>query len=565
MGWLNGYRMRLVLIGLVAGIVFGIGQARADFTFGEPTNLGPTVNTEYYEDNPCISVDGLELYFNSNRPNGHGRADLYVLKRATTSDPWQAPINLGATVNSSETDAGPCISTDELSLFFTSNRPGGSGGMDIWVTTRTTKSDHWGPPVNLGTTVNGPDWDHFPSISTDGLELFFTSGPGSTGNMDLWVTRRATTGDEWSNPVNLGAGVNSSVWDFDPSISPSGLELFFRSDRSPGGYLSGDIYVVRRQSVSDPWGPPLYVGPADNRPVAQRGEGSCGLAFSPDGSTLYFSPDDRPGGFGRYDLWQAPVIAIVDFNGDGIVDSADMCVMIDHWGTDNSLCDIGPMPWGDGIVDVEDLKVLAKHLFDDCNALAHWKLDEKEGKIAHDYVGGYNATLHGESLWQPTGGQVVGALELDGIDDYISTDFILNPYWGAFSVFAWIKGGGPGQVIITQLTGTGNIWLGIDAQNGALMTELQPPSTGWVTTNKPLVSESIITDEQWHHVGFVWDGSYRILYVDSIEVAKDTTAQNPLKPSDGGLYIGTGKGMESGSFFSGLIDDVRIYNRVVSP
>ena len=59
------------------------------------------------------------------------------------------------------------------------------------------------------------------------------------------------------------------------------------------------------------------------------------------------------------------VIPIVDFNGDGIVDAADMCMMVDYWGTDTPLCDIGPMPWGDGIVDVQDLIVLAEHLFDE--------------------------------------------------------------------------------------------------------------------------------------------------------------------------------------------------------
>ncbi|MHC4538016.1 MAG: hypothetical protein ACYS6K_29155 [Planctomycetota bacterium] len=62
-------------------------------------------------------------------------------------------------------------------------------------------------------------------------------------------------------------------------------------------------------------------------------------------------------------MWQAPIIPAVDFNGDGIVDAADMCIMIEHWLTDYPLCDIGPMPWGDGIVDVEDLKVFAEHLF----------------------------------------------------------------------------------------------------------------------------------------------------------------------------------------------------------
>jgi len=92
---------------------------------------------------------------------------------------------------------------------------------------------------------------------------------------------------------------------------------------------------------------------------------SLDRAPSADGSTLYFS-SDRPGGHEGVDgLWQAPIIPIVDLNADGIVDSADMVIMIDNWVTDESLCDIGPMPWGDGVVDVEDLIVLAEHLFEE--------------------------------------------------------------------------------------------------------------------------------------------------------------------------------------------------------
>jgi hypothetical protein len=80
---------------------------------------------------------------------------------------------------------------------------------------------------------------------------------------------------------------------------------------------------------------------------------------------LYFC-SERPGGLGGPygDIYQAPIIPIVDFNGDCIVDAEDMCIMVDHWGEDYSLCDIGPMPWGDGVVDVEDLVVLAEHLFE---------------------------------------------------------------------------------------------------------------------------------------------------------------------------------------------------------
>jgi len=253
-----------------------------------------------------------------------------------------------------------------------------------------------------------------------------------------------------------------------------------------------------------------------------------------------------------------------DFNGDGIVDSVDMCMMVDYWGTDEKAYDIAPPPFGDGIVDVQDLILLAEHLFEEIfpfELVAYWKLDEQEGDIAYNSIGDNHGILTGNPVWKSDSGQVVGTLELDGIDDYINTQFVLDPMNGSFSAFAWIKGGVPGQVIISQTDGigTGYTWLGMDALGGKLMTGLVPPPAGRFVP-QPLVSESIITDGQWHHVGFVWDGSYRFLYVDGIEVAKDTAAQIPLKSSTGGLNIGASKILTEGTLFSGLIDDVRIYN-----
>ena len=101
-------------------------------------------------------------------------------------------------------------------------------------------------------------------------------------------------------------------------------------------------------------------------------------------------------------------------------------------------------------------------------------------------------------------------------------------------------------------------WLATDAE-GNLMTELK----GIGRSAGPLYSETVITDGQWHRIGLVWDGSRRILSVDGVAVADDT--QPGLEGSQMGLYIGTGKAMEPGTYFSGLIDDVRIYNRAVSP
>ena len=222
------------------------------------------------------------------------------------------------------------------------------------------------------------------------------------------------------------------------------------------------------------------------------------------------------------------------------------------------MTDIGPAPWGDGIVDVQDLEVLMNYWgqeMEDPTLAAHWKLDEAEGDIAFDSVGENNGTLYGEPLWQPEGGIVNGALELDGIDDYIGTDPVAELTSGPFSIFAWIKGGAPGQTIISQVN-SGNLMMA-DASEGKLMTDF-----AYRRIVETLVSDRVITDGNWHRVGLTWDGIEKILYVDDIEVASKTSDAGI---SENGLYIGVGKNIEAGTFWSGLIDDVRIYNRAITP
>ncbi len=552
MKWLNGYRMRLVLSGFVAAIVLGGGSAKADFVFGTPENLGPTFNTSSEDSAPNISADGLSLYFQSPRPGGYGSYDLYVATRESTDDDWGPAVNLGPTVNSASDDGQPSISADGLSLYFeSSTRPGGFGSWDLWVTTRTTKADKWGIPVNLS-GINGPTDEFCPSISSDGLSLYFASNrAGGSGSWDLWVTTRATLSDPWGPPVNLGSTVNSSTLDLWPNISADGLALFFGSGRPPG-LVPDDIWVTTRATVSDPWGLPVNLGPRVNLSAT---DDDC-PSISADGRTLYFT-SNRPGGYGGYDLWQVSVIPIVDFNGDGIVDLKDFSKLAQYWGHDESSVDVGPMPWGDATVDIQDVAVLAGYWLKEIGLIAYWKLDETEGAVAHESVGDNDGTLNGNPVWQPAAGKANGALELDGADDYVSTPFISDPAAGAFSVLAWIKGGGPEQGIISQAGGVN--WLAAGTSQGKLMTELK--AAGRFGT--PLFSEAVITDGQWHRVGFTWDGSTRTLYVDGVEVAKG--AQAGLAGSNGGLHIGANGGSPPGLFWSGLIDDVRIYDRAVTP
>ena len=164
-------------ISLVLAVALGLAAevAKANFTFGSPMNLGPTVNTDSLEAGPSISADGLSLYFNSDRPGGFGDSDLYVSTRATKDDQWRASSNLGSVVNSSANEGALSISADGLGLYFMSNRPGGSGSRDIWVTTRATKDDDWTTPVNVGPTVNTSYEECCPNISVDGLLLLFFS------------------------------------------------------------------------------------------------------------------------------------------------------------------------------------------------------------------------------------------------------------------------------------------------------------------------------------------------------------------------------------------------------
>jgi Tol biopolymer transport system component len=352
-------------LALVLALGLTIETANADFAFGTPTNLGPPVNSVYGERSPSISADGLELYFydwQNPRPGGYGRVDLWVATRATKDDLWGEPVNLGPLVNSSARDQTPDISADGLSLYFASDRPGGHGNRDIWVTTRTMTGDPWGEPVNLGPTVNSSGADRGPSISADGLSLFFHSErSGGSGSRDILVTTRETTDDDWGVPVNLGPIVNCSIGDSNADISADGLWLFFQSSSDrPVWNGEYDLWATIRDTIDDEWGTPVNLGPTVN---SSNSEDSPDI--SADGSTLFFSSNNRPGGVGDSDIWQVSIEPIVDLNGDGIVDAADMSIIVDYWGTDEPLCDIGPMPWGDGIVDVQDLIVLAGHLFEE--------------------------------------------------------------------------------------------------------------------------------------------------------------------------------------------------------
>ncbi|MBM4027946.1 MAG: hypothetical protein FJ280_21490 [Planctomycetes bacterium] len=325
--------------------------ARGDYTYGEPTKV-PNVSMPGAH-SAQISRDGLELYFSYGTPNECG--DLWVARRSTTKEAWGTPVPLDPPVNSPGPAGGVCISADRLELYFGENhpvywtagcapRPGGLGNGDLWVSKRATRADPWGNSENLGPAVNSARWDDHPSISADGLSLYFVSNRAAGGDLgNLFVTTRLTKNDPWGPAVPVGAPI-ASWGEASPFISADGLSLFYAA----GGFTA-DIKVSRRATTTAPWDKPVPFTLV-NSPGAEYH-----LSFSTEDSTLYFTRADNA--LAVFDLYQVRLLPIVDFNADGKVDLVDLVMLIDNWGSNKTLCDIGPYAWGDGKVDIEDLKV----------------------------------------------------------------------------------------------------------------------------------------------------------------------------------------------------------------
>ena len=333
--------------------------------------------------------------------------------------------------------------------------------------------------------------------------------------------------------------------------------LVMRSRAQAGGRNQFSIY-----EAPEPWGPWTTVFYTENWDI-DPGESAHIPAkwISTDGKTchLVFAGLDSFA-VRRFTLTAFPAQKSPDFNDDAFVDFRDLYRMAQDWLQNETDTDIAPAPSGDGIVDWKDFAVFAEYWLQEMGLIAHWKLDETEGLVAHDSASGLEGSLNGNPIWRPGDGRMAGAIELDGMADYVSTTFVLDPAAGRFSAFTWVRGGAPGQVVISQTAGVN--WLMADPLEGKLMTALSRRSIGRIK-EPPLASEFVITDGSWHRIGVVWNASERILYADDVEVARNE--QPSLAGATGGLYFGAGMNLEQGSFFSGLIDDVRIYNLTVTP
>jgi tetratricopeptide (TPR) repeat protein len=239
-----------------------VPAAQANFTFGPRVLLEPPVNSDYTDSNPTISRNGLELYSASNRPDGYGNYDIWMSKRARLEDPWGPPVNLGPGINSAGNETPDSISSDGLTLYLTAGAPAAPA---LYTTTRPTIDAPWGPRVNMGPVLNSGG-DGKPVISPDDLELYFYSlRPGGLGGADIYVSTRATRNNPWGPPVNLGPTINTAADDAAGAMSPDGLILFILSNHV-GGLGGYETWMTWRSSKGAPWSAPVNLGPSFNTP-----------------------------------------------------------------------------------------------------------------------------------------------------------------------------------------------------------------------------------------------------------------------------------------------------------
>jgi hypothetical protein len=265
----------------------GIEQGSPDAgPFGVALEIAE-LNTFNIEDDPTLTADMLEIYFERGNPAGD-QGDLWRASRASLLDPWDAP-ELVVELNSADRDSTPEIVGDGLTIYFTSSR-GSSGtlldGLDVFVATRPDRSSAWGN-VQLVTELSSPLGDTAPVLSADGLSLVMSSArdAGDTGlgisGLDLFTSTRSTTSSPWQTPTPI-AELNTDVVD-DSAVFLDPLTLLYVSERP--GSEEQDMYLARRPSITEPFGAP--------EPLAELNTSleDTDPWVSPDGQVMIFSSD----------------------------------------------------------------------------------------------------------------------------------------------------------------------------------------------------------------------------------------------------------------------------------
>lgn len=272
-----------------------IKEAKANPVDITPVNVGASINTKEQEYSPAFAIDENTMYITrrtgnlrDNRPN----EDIYYAKR--TESGWEKIRNLGPPINTADNEGAFSVSADGHYIFFTScSRPGGKGQCDIWLT--IDRDGKWSEPMNLQAPINTRNWESQPSIASNGKILYFTSDrPGGYGGTDLWY---AKFGDEgWEDPVNLGPEINTPLDEQFPFIHSDNTTLYFSSEGHPGMGKS-DLFITRLKPDGT-WETPKNLG----YPINTSGY-DWNMVVTRDGKTAYYSSDKMSDGKGGLDIY----------------------------------------------------------------------------------------------------------------------------------------------------------------------------------------------------------------------------------------------------------------------
>jgi hypothetical protein len=276
--------------------------ASASLVVGMPINLGPVVNSAPWPDgDPELSADGLTLYFSTSRDTSGRR--IAVSQRTTTNSPWTTPTivpELNGTGANPWFRTSPTVTDDQLLMFFYASATVTVTNWDLYQSSRESVSAPWGRPVTVGAPVNSPFNDQIPGISGDGLTLYFSSDRQGTGGLDIYMAQRTTRSEPFGAPIRLGDEINSSGIDGGVDISSDGLLLVFHSTREPP---EAQIFYSERASTSDPWSPAKRLTIGDETLVS-RGNPS----LSADQAQLYFTGRTGDGDVNTADLYVADIV-----------------------------------------------------------------------------------------------------------------------------------------------------------------------------------------------------------------------------------------------------------------
>ncbi len=255
-----------------------------------PQNLGSNINSAALEYFPSLTIDGSRMIFTRRQNNDE---DFYesILENGV----WQKAIPLAGHINTNLNEGAQNISQDGEWLIFTGcNYPEGEGSCDLYIAYRT-RSGGFTDPENMGRVINTEFWESSPSLSPDKKQLYFASNrPGGFGGKDIWMSTRLSSG-RWGEPINLGPTINSSGDEGCPFIHPDNQTLYFNSNGHPG-YGMTDLFLSKKDS-NDRWQMPVNLGYPIN---TIDDEGS--LIVAADGKTSYFASDggDTKGGLDLY-------------------------------------------------------------------------------------------------------------------------------------------------------------------------------------------------------------------------------------------------------------------------